>query len=84
MKKIFLAVFAIFFGVIGMASVDAITIKDDGNYVIIFSTVDGDINGEDAKYVKFDFDEGEDKASISDLTKGIEPFYKGKKVYWMG
>ena len=79
MKKIFLAVFAVLFGVIGMASVDAITIKDDGNYVIIFSTVDGDINGEDAKYVKFDFDEGEDKASISDLTKGIEPFYKGKK-----
>ncbi len=84
MKKIFLAVFAVLFGVIGMSSVDAITIKDDGNYVIIFNTVEGDINGEDAKYVKFDFDEGEDKALLSDLTKGIEPFNKGKKFTGWG
>lgn len=79
MKKMFLAVFAVLFGVIGMASVDAITIKDDGNYVIIFTAAEGDINGEDAKYVKFDFDEGEDKVFLSDLTKGIEPFNRGKK-----
>lgn len=79
MEKMFLAVFAVLFGVIGMASVDAITIKDDGNYVIIFTTAEGDINGEDAKYVKFDFDEGEDKVFLSDLTKGIEPFNRGKK-----
>ena len=59
--------------------VNAATISDDGKYslVLIVNTINDEnasIDGENAKLVRFNIEEGETTVKLSELTKGIIPF----------
>ena len=65
----------------------AFTIKDDGKYALVMNiknsdkgaTIDGSQSG---KVLKFNFDEGEEKVKLYDLTNGITAF-NGEKIYYL-
>lgn len=56
--------------------VNAVTISDDGKYslVLIVNDENGSIDGEYAKLVRFNIEEGKTTVKLSELTKGIVPF----------
>lgn len=56
--------------------VKAVTIADDGEYSLVLSVgdINGDIDGEYCKVVRFNAAEGETTAKLSELTKGVVPF----------
>ena len=63
--------------------VSAYKISDDGKYTLVLNVDEGEIDGLPSKMIKFDFDEGEDKVKLSDLTKGIVPFNgKNEFSFW--
>ena len=57
-------------------SVNAATISEDGKYslVLIVNDDNAGIDGEYAKLVRFNIEEGETTVKLSELTKGIVPF----------
>ncbi len=54
--------------------VNAMTISDDGEYTLVLNVMDGEIDGNYAKIIKFNVAEGETTVKLSELTKGIVPF----------
>ena len=56
--------------------VNAATISDDGKYYLILSVCwdNEDIDGEYAKIIRFNVEDGETKVKLSELTEGIVPF----------
>ena len=56
--------------------VNAVTISNDGKYslVLIVNDENGSIDGEYAKLVRFNIEEGKTTVKLSELTKGIVPF----------
>ena len=82
-KKIllFLAMLVAFIGIIAIGTnVKAFTVCDDGEYVLILEAMDGDVDGELAKIIKFNLDEGETSVKVSELTKGVVAF-NGKNEF---
>ncbi len=76
-KKIllFLVMLVAFIGIIAIGTnVKAFTVCDDGEYVLILEAMDGDVDGELAKVIKFNVDEGETSVKVSELTKGVVAF----------
>lgn len=60
--------------------VNAATISDDGQYSLILNVMDGDIDGEYGKIIKFNVEDGETTVKLSELTAGIVPF-NGKNEF---
>lgn len=62
----------------------AFTITNDGNYALImdikYSDEGATIDGLQSKVLKFNFDEGEEKVKLYDLTNGITAF-NGKNEF---
>ena len=62
----------------------AFTITNDGNYALImdikYSDEGATIDGSQSKVLKFNFDEGEEKVKLYDLTNGITAF-NGKNEF---
>ncbi len=62
----------------------AFTITDDGNYALVMNIKNSDegatIDGSQGKVLKFNFDEGEEKVKLYDLTNGITAF-NGKNEF---
>ena len=86
-KKILFALFIAIVGILGFTNVNAATISNDGKYSLVLE-VDGlddaTIEGEYAKLVRFNVDEGETTVNISELTKGIVPFNgKNEFSHWV-
>ena len=54
--------------------VNAMTISDDGKYTLILNVLEGEIDGEYSKIIKFNVEDGETTVKLSELTKGIVPF----------
>lgn len=86
-KKLFLSVLtgmtlalpSVFFN-----KAEAFTISDEGKYALVMnlkpSDYGADIDGLDGKILRFNFDQGEERVKLSDLTKGIVPF-NGKNEF---
>ena len=82
-KKIVLMLFVSVLGFLGMMDSKAVTIAEDGKYVLILNTIDGDINGSPNKIIKFNFDAGETSVELATFTKGIVPFNGVNEfAYW--
>lgn len=70
---------------LGITTVDAATISDDGKYTLILTSSEEDvsIDGKDQKVIRFNVAEGETTVKLSELTKGIVPFNcKNEFAYW--
>ena len=86
-KKILFALFIAIVGILGFTNVNAATISENGEYSLVLE-VDGlddsNIEGEYAKLIRFNVDEGETTVNISELTKGIVPFNgKNEFSHWV-
>ncbi|MDO4842542.1 MAG: InlB B-repeat-containing protein, partial [Phoenicibacter congonensis] len=71
----------------GIVTANAATIKDDGKYTLILQCglngLDGKIDGDYSKMIKFDVADGDTTVSLSELTAGILPFNgRTQFVYW--
>ena len=77
-KTIFLMLFAALFSISGIimsrTTVKAATISDDGEYALILNVMEGDIDGEYGKVIKFNVADGETTVNLSELTDGMIPF----------
>ena len=77
-KTIFLMLLAAIFSISGIimskTTVKAATISDDGEYALILNVMEGDIDGEYGKVIKFNVADGETTVNLSELTDGIIPF----------
>ena len=85
-KKIFYFI-AIFIAIIAVSillpnKANAATIKEDGEYDVIISSIYEYIytNGKSTYVVSFDFDEGEEEVLVEDLVKDLDVFAYGRKV----
>lgn len=73
-------VFALFIAAIQLSSnnVQALEICDDGEYSLILGIsprdYDADIDGEQEKLIRFNFDKDETTVKVSDITRDIEGF----------
>lgn len=64
-------------------TVKAATISDDGKYALILNVMEGDIDGEYGKVIKFNVADGETTVNLSELTDGIIPFNgRTEFLYW--
>lgn len=85
LKTVFLMLAAAIFSIFGITTVNAATISDDGEYtlVLLVNDLEGDIDGDYAKVIRFNVADGETTVSLSELTAGIVPF-NGKNIfaYW--
>lgn len=86
-KTIFLMLLAAIFSISGMiaskTTVKAATISDNGEYALILNVMEGDIDGEYGKVIKFNVADGETTVSLSELTNGIIPFNgRTEFSYW--
>lgn len=68
-------------------TVNAATVKDDGKYTLILTCglngMDGKVDGDYAKMIKFDAADGDTTVSLSELTAGVLPFNGNTKfAYW--
>ena len=86
-KTIFLMLFAAIFSISGIiaskTTVKAATISDNGEYALILNVMEGDIDGEYGKVIKFNVADGETTVSLSELTNGIIPFNgRTEFSYW--
>ena len=68
-------------------TVNAAAIKDDGKYTLLLQTgrngMDGKIDGDYSKMIRFDVDDGDTTVSLSELTAGVHPFNgRTQFVYW--
>ena len=75
------------FVISSVMTVNAATIKDDGKYTLLLTCglngMDGKIDGDYAKIIKFDVADGDTTVSLSELTAGIIPFNgRTQFAYW--
>lgn len=74
LKTAFLMLLVTIFSISGIMTANAATVSDDGEYTLVLNVMDGDIDGEYGKIIKFNVNEGETTVSLSELTAGIVPF----------
>ena len=81
-KKILFMMLIGVVSILGITSVNALTISDDGKYTLILTSTaeNASINGEDHKIIKFNVTEGETTVKLAELTKEIVPF-NGKNEF---
>ena len=70
-----------------IVTANAATIKDDGKYTLILSCglngMDGKVDGDYAKIIKFDAADGDTTVSLSEFTAGVRPFNgRTQFAYW--
>ena len=83
-KTLFMMLIAVF-SILGITTVNAATIADDGKYTLILTSSEEDvsINGKSEKVIRFNVAEGETTVKLSDLTKEILLFNgKTEFAYW--
>ena len=83
-KKLFMMLISVI-ATLGITTVNAATISDDGKYTLILTSSEEDvsIDGKEQKVIRFNVAEGETTVKLSELTKGIVPFNcKNEFAYW--
>ena len=76
LKKTLFMVLVAVVSILGITSVKALTINDDGKYTLILTSSEENatIDGENQKIIKFNVAEGETTVKLSELTNGVVPF----------
>lgn len=83
-KTLFMMLIAVF-SILGITTVNAATITDDGKYTLILTSSEEDvsIDGKSEKVIRFNVAEGETTVKLSDLTKEIVLFNgRTEFAYW--
>ena len=83
-KTLFMMLIAVI-ATLGITTVNAATINDDGKYTLILTSTEENvtIDGKEQKIIRFNVAEGETIVKLSELTKGIVPFNcKNEFAYW--
>ena len=86
LKKMLFVMLIAVMGVLGITSVNAATISENGKYSLVLTVYEENesIDGEYAKLIRFDVDAGETTVKLSGLTKGIIPFNgKNEFSHWV-
>ena len=80
-KTLFMMLIAVA-ATLGITTVDAATISDDGKYTLILTSTaeNASIDGKEQKIIRFNVAEGETTVKLSELTIGIVPF-NGKNEF---
>lgn len=80
-KKLFMMLIAVI-ATLGITTVNAATISDDGKYTLILTSTaeNASIDGKEQKIIRFNVAEGETTVKLSELTIGIVPF-NGKNEF---
>ena len=80
-KTLFIMLIAVV-SVLGITSVNALTISDDGKYTLILTSTaeNASIDGKEQKVIRFNVAEEETTVKLSELTIGIVPF-NGKNEF---
>ena len=84
-KKILFMTLIAVIATLGITTVDALTISDDGKYTLILTSTaeNASIDGKEQKIIRFNVAEGETTVKLSELTIGIVPFNgKNEFAYW--
>ena len=84
-KKILFMMLITVVATLGITSVNALTISDDGKYTLLLGSDEYEptIDGEYIKVIRFNATEGETTVKLSELTEGIVPFNgKNEFSYW--
>ena len=81
-KKILFMMLIAVIATLGITTVDALTISDDGKYTLILTSTaeNASIDGKEQKIIRFNVAEGETTVKLSELTIGIVPF-NGKNEF---
>ncbi len=83
-KTLFMMLIAVT-ATLGITTVNAATINDDGKYTLILTSTEENvtIDGKEQKIISFNVAEGETTVKLSELTRGIVPFNcKNEFAYW--
>ena len=83
LKRVLFASIIAIIGILNVTNVNAITISNDGEYALVLNAgddFDSTIEGEYAKLIRFNADNGETSVNVLELTKGIVPF-NGKNEF---
>lgn len=83
-KTLFMMLIAVI-ATLGITTVNAATISDDGKYTLILTSTaeNASIDGKEQKVIRFNVAEEETTVKLSELTKGIVPFNgKNEFAYW--
>ena len=83
-KTLFMMLIAVA-ATLGITTVNAATISDDGKYTLILTSTaeNASIDGKEQKVIRFNVAEGETTVKLSELTKEIVPFNgKNEFAYW--
>ncbi len=87
LKRVLLMLLVTVLSVSGIVTANAVTVKDDGKYTLLLTCglngMDGKVDGDYAKIIKFDAADGDTTVSLSELTAGILPFNgRTQFAYW--
>ena len=87
LKSALLLLLVAIFSISGIMTVNAATVKDNGKYTLLLTCglngMDGKVDGDYAKMIKFDVADGDTTVSLSELTAGVLPFNGSTKfAYW--
>ena len=87
LKSALLLLLVAIFSISGIMTVNAATVKDNGKYTLLLTCglngMDGKVDGDYAKMIKFDAADGDTTVSLSELTAGVLPFNGSTKfAYW--
>ena len=87
LKSALLLLLVAIFSISGIMTVNAATVKDNGKYTLLLTCglngMDGKVDGDYSKMIKFDVADGDTTVSLSELTAGVLPFNgRTQFAYW--
>ena len=87
LKRLLLMLLVTVLCVSGIVTANAVTVKDNGKYTLILTCglngMDGKVDGDYAKIIKFDVADGDTTVSLSEFTAGVRPFNgRTQFAYW--
>ena len=87
LKRVLLMLLVTALSLSGIVTANAVTVKDDGKYTLILTCglngMDGKVDGDYAKIIRFDAADGDTTVSLSEFTAGVRPFNgRTQFAYW--
>ena len=87
LKRVLLMLLVTVLSVSSIVTANAVTVKDNGKYTLILTCglngMDGKVDGDYAKIIRFDAADGDTTVSLSEFTAGVRPFNgRTQFAYW--
>ena len=87
LKRVLLMLLVTALSLSGIVTANAVTVKDDGKYTLLLTCglngMDGKVDGDYAKIIRFDAADGDTTVSLSEFTAGVRPFNgRTQFAYW--